>query len=415
MRKFTIVIPTRERSATLKYTLKTCVSQDYDNLTIIVSDNFSRDRTKDIVQSFHDNRIKYVNTGKRLSMTDNWEFALRHVNDSYVTYLGDDDGLLPCAIEYISKRLTNCYFPAFVWKKAEYVWPDDHSDGVLVIPFENDNYEYFSEKVLKRSLTVVNGKLWFPYIRLPVIYNAFVDSKILNAIKQDSGRFFWGVSPDVYSGFAILSKINTYVYSLFPFSVNGASRFSQGRSFVLTGEKSPIVRQFISENENSEGMSLGKICVRGESISNVLEAAYYANMYSYKHELNINMNKFTRAIFKEIAKSESNVYERSTKEFVDICNQKLDLRINLQEIRRRYPNRPVLPSNGFEYGIDQWKCLRVNPRKLEIDDVAKACRFVSKLIGPYEDNKRTHRYSEFGRIGGLAYRLVDRLITDKLL
>jgi glycosyltransferase involved in cell wall biosynthesis len=47
--KFTILVPTRERAYTLHETLKTCVAQDHDRLEIIVSDNFSRDNTREIV------------------------------------------------------------------------------------------------------------------------------------------------------------------------------------------------------------------------------------------------------------------------------------------------------------------------------------------------------------------------------
>jgi len=415
LKRFTVVIPTRERAATLGYTLQTCVNQDYDSFSIIVSDNFSSDKTKDVVQSFRDSRIKYINTGKRLSMTDNWEFALNHVDDGFVTFLGDDDGLLPDAVKNISKNLKNQYVPAVVWKKAEYVWPDDQDDGVLVIPFERKLYKYSTKKVLKKCLTVVAGRLWFPYIRLPVIYNSFIDYRTIQSVKKESGRFFWGSAPDVYSGFAVLSKIDSYLYSLFPFSVNGASRFSQGRSSTLKGEKSPVVRQFFSENEKGEGMSLGKIYILGSLISNVLEAAYYADYYCYKKGLDLDLKKITRAIFKELASAEPGIYQNSTNEFVDICNQKLNMPLNLEDIRRRYPNKPAPTLVGFEYGIDAWKCLRVNPRQLELDDVAKACQFVSKLIGPYANVEGINKYSDFGRIGGVIYRFVDRFVSDKLL
>ena len=43
--KFTVVIPTRERCDTLRATLRTCVGQDHDDLTILVSDNASTDPT----------------------------------------------------------------------------------------------------------------------------------------------------------------------------------------------------------------------------------------------------------------------------------------------------------------------------------------------------------------------------------
>ena len=76
---FTVVIPTRERCDTLEHTLRTCVMQEYTNLEIIVSDNYSQDHTREVVEYFKDSRIRYINTGKRISMSDNYEFALSHV------------------------------------------------------------------------------------------------------------------------------------------------------------------------------------------------------------------------------------------------------------------------------------------------------------------------------------------------
>ena len=108
--KFTIIIPTRERADVLVHSLHTVVAQDYEDLTIIVSDNFSQDNTKQVVDSFHDPRIKYINTGRRVSMSHNWEFALSHVKDGWVSIIGDDDGLMPGALTTVADiiRKTGC-------------------------------------------------------------------------------------------------------------------------------------------------------------------------------------------------------------------------------------------------------------------------------------------------------------------
>ena len=91
--KITVIIPTRERCDVLEKSLQTVTSQDYENLDIIVSDNFSSDGTEDLVRSIDDKRVRYLNTGQRISMSHNWEFALSHVSDGWVTMIGDNDGL----------------------------------------------------------------------------------------------------------------------------------------------------------------------------------------------------------------------------------------------------------------------------------------------------------------------------------
>ncbi len=83
--RLTVIVPTRERHDTLIWALKTCVTQDCDDLEILVSDNASVDETREVVASYDDPRIRYVNPGTRLGMSEHWEFALSHVQEGYVS------------------------------------------------------------------------------------------------------------------------------------------------------------------------------------------------------------------------------------------------------------------------------------------------------------------------------------------
>jgi glycosyltransferase involved in cell wall biosynthesis len=79
-------------------------------MAIIVSDNASTDHTEDVVREVADSRVRYVNTGTRVSMSHNFEFALSQVEDGWVTFLGDDDGLLPGALDRVNTAIheTGC-------------------------------------------------------------------------------------------------------------------------------------------------------------------------------------------------------------------------------------------------------------------------------------------------------------------
>ena len=158
--KLTIIVPTRERCETLPYTLKTCIAQNYDNLEILVSDNHSKDKTKEVLDSFDDERIKYINTGQRLCMSHNWEFALNHVTEGYVFFLGDDDGILPNAVNEINNLINDTNFKAINWRSDEFLWAN-HSNrnraGLLKVSL-NDKYHVYSgkeelQKTLKNDST----------------------------------------------------------------------------------------------------------------------------------------------------------------------------------------------------------------------------------------------------------------------
>ena len=54
---FNIIIPTKNRSKTLRHTIQTVLLQEYSNFRIIISDNNSTDDTQKIIKEFDDKRI----------------------------------------------------------------------------------------------------------------------------------------------------------------------------------------------------------------------------------------------------------------------------------------------------------------------------------------------------------------------
>src|SRR5208337_4275391 len=194
--KVNIIIPTRERHETLFHTIRTCLLQQYEPLEIIISDNYSQDMTKDVVYSFRDNRIKYVNPGKRVGMSSNWEFALSYVDKGFVTYIGDDDGLLPHSISNLMSLMKENGTSVITWAKAEYCWPsfpDAPLQNFLQIPLSNNLWRCRTNKVMADC-----ASFWVTYNRAPGIYNSLVDTKVIQNVKNKTGNFFKSITPDVY-------------------------------------------------------------------------------------------------------------------------------------------------------------------------------------------------------------------------
>ena len=247
--KFTIIIPTRERCDTLVAALRTCVTQDYDNLEIIVSDNFSQDNTSAIVHSYQDKRIRYINTGQRVGMSTNWEFALSHVTEGYVTFIGDDDGFLPGAVLKIAETISGSGMPpAFAWGRAVYHWPN------YPLPDrQNTLFFHTDHRLLKLEATEWLRQLTLykcPWASLPSVYNSFINLPIINEIKQrGNGRFFNSAIPDIYSAIAIASHIDTYYFSMRPYAIAGLSRHSTGNSFSNLQVDARPAQRFLTENE----------------------------------------------------------------------------------------------------------------------------------------------------------------------
>lgn len=227
--RFTVVIPTRERADTLEKTLRTVTAQDYDKLEIIVSDNLSADQTRDVVESARDPRIRYLSTGRRLSMSENWEFALSHVTGDWVTVVGDDDGLLRECLSKIDALATETGAHAISSSMCSFLWPaltGGCRSGILSVPVR-EGWE--RRRTAEWRARVLAGRSTYPM--LPMLYTGgFVSTGALQAARLADGRFYRSCIPDVYSTMVLSRILPEYVHCWEPVTISGLSRHSTGYS-----------------------------------------------------------------------------------------------------------------------------------------------------------------------------------------
>ena len=118
MPKFSVVIPTRERPDTLVYALRTAVEQTFDDVEILVHESGDDARVTDVVSQYGDGRTRLVKTGHPVSMPENWERALSCAAGDYITFIGDDDGLLPDACAAADQMLRAAPTDILSWRPA---------------------------------------------------------------------------------------------------------------------------------------------------------------------------------------------------------------------------------------------------------------------------------------------------------
>jgi hypothetical protein len=283
--KFNVIIPTRERCDTLRHALRTVVEQRYANLSIIVSDNFSRDQTRAVVDSFADDRITYVNTGRRVSMSHNWEFALGHVTDGWVTFLGDDDGMLPGALARIAQVIEATQTRAVVSQWRFYFWPNSTGNANrLTIPCSNGYDVRESGRWLARLMEGATD-----YHELPYVYTGgFVDSQLINEARHEDGTFFCSMTPDVYSAIAIASMTESYVMLHEPACVMGVSSHSNGASNLSPDGPSGPGDLYYSEENIPFHPMLG--AARVKSIPIIVYECYLQSMHLHKDRLQVGLS-----------------------------------------------------------------------------------------------------------------------------
>ncbi|WP_310485012.1 glycosyltransferase [Chamaesiphon sp. VAR_48_metabat_403] len=98
----TIGIPIYNGERYIRESLDSIISQDYSNLEIIISDNCSTDKTKDICLEYadRDSRIKYYEQETNLGATANFNFILKLATGTFFTWAAYDDYL---ATSYVRK------------------------------------------------------------------------------------------------------------------------------------------------------------------------------------------------------------------------------------------------------------------------------------------------------------------------
>jgi len=256
--KFTVIVPTRERPDTLYHCLQTIVRQRYSNFDILVSDNFSQDNTEQVVRSIGDSRIRYINTGRRVGPSRNFDFALSHVKDGWITYLGDDDGLLPNALALANSVIRETGCKALASSYHIYTWPN--FVGVRGASPPNSlyirtarGYRIRNTKVELRQL--LKGEL--DYFELPGVYRNFAEYETVNRLRDDSGYFFRSRNPDLYGAVALSLALEHYAYLSEPLNVAGTSAHSIGHSHLKLSKNSSASAKYHAEEDIPFHPSLG--------------------------------------------------------------------------------------------------------------------------------------------------------------
>ncbi len=97
--RVTIGVPTFNRSLLATRAIKSALSQTYPDIEVLVSDDTSSDGTLERIQAIQDPRLVLVAQQKRLGLVANFDYCLRNATGEFFLLLGDDDVLLPNAIE----------------------------------------------------------------------------------------------------------------------------------------------------------------------------------------------------------------------------------------------------------------------------------------------------------------------------
>ena len=225
---YSIIMPTRERADVLHFAIRTVLKLNRSNFELIVMDNCSSPETRQVVDAFESPNIRYFRSPDRLSMADNWELGLDQAKGDYITFLGDDDGIMPDALEVAERFHQRWPDQILTWWPFTWLWPD-----FLVPSYQNMAQLYLGDHVEKinsrRFLEdlLAGRKDW---TALPTLYCSFVPRTKIDQTRSEHGRYFLASLPDVSSGITNLCSSNEFFCCYRPLSCWGLSRHSTGAS-----------------------------------------------------------------------------------------------------------------------------------------------------------------------------------------
>ena len=209
--KLSVLIPTKNRSQFVLSAIQSALSLNGDGLEVIVSENYSSDDSLDQIKLIHDSRLKLVRPSKPLAMHENFEFLLSMAKGEWITFIGDDDAIMPHALDYL-KYLDSKYLniEAIYSPRSYYLWESSlyyKSPSSCFLEVTDREVIRDSKKQLQRCL---EGKI--NYFHLPQIYSGGFHKRslVLRVIQMQNGVYFRSVTPDAYS--AVMGVTHTYRY-----------------------------------------------------------------------------------------------------------------------------------------------------------------------------------------------------------
>ena len=241
-----IIIPTRNRQKYAISAITSILSISAPDLELVVQDNSdSRDLEEYIRSNINDTRLRYNYTSTPLSFIDNFDAAVSLASGKYLCIIGDDDGVNPEIIE-ATRWADRNDIDALRQKtvSARYLWPESGVPSTLFTNVSTNGVfaiNSFSGKVIRPDPEVEMRKLvqrgGFKYLEteIPRLYPGIVKHECLNKVREKTGSFFGGLSPDIFAAVVIANFTKNVVSIDYPLTIDGVSK-SSGSAQGARGE-----------------------------------------------------------------------------------------------------------------------------------------------------------------------------------
>ncbi len=209
---FSVIIPTFNRGIFLPSTIKSVISQSYNNYELIIVDDGSTDNTSEIIKRFDNPKVRYFRK-KNEERGAARNFGIKESKGKYITFLDSDDKLLPNYLNKAKNLIDENPDPAFVHFAYRIVDENGKQIKQIIHPGSNPelnllkgNYlscmgVFVRSDVIKTHLFEEGPDLsgsedWILWMRLASRYPLLVSNEITSELFQHNERSVMTISPD---------------------------------------------------------------------------------------------------------------------------------------------------------------------------------------------------------------------------
>ena len=275
-----VVLPTFNRANTLGKAIQSVLSQTYENLELIVVDDGSTDNTKEVVRSFSDRRMRYINLGENKGEAIGRNTGIDVARGEYIACQDDDIEWLPEKLEkqikVFEKALPNVgvvYSGAYVMDDEMRIYlPHPHltqKEGYLHKQFLKGMFIVHASVVIRKECFKAVGMYddktpskqdWDMWIRLSKYYDfKFIDEPLVITYFSPETSHYDKISAARGLVFLLekhgeeIKKVDRKLLSLYYLGCGlnlcrheDTSHFAEGRSYLWKGIRlSPLNYKYV--------------------------------------------------------------------------------------------------------------------------------------------------------------------------
>lgn len=238
-----IIIPTKNRQEFATQTVRQILLSPEMDVQVVIQDNSDDNRLLKMLEEYNnDGRLKYNYSPKVLSFVDNFSYAVENSDGEYICIIGDDDGINYEIFEMVRWAKANNIDAIKPATNNVYIWPNTGisnsnsrlDSGYLMINKITANISIDHPKnELKKLLH--NGCQKYLTLNLVKLYHGIVKKSKIEEVKDITGHYFGGLSPDIYSAISLSIVTSKILCIDYPLTISGVCKKS-GSADSVTGK-----------------------------------------------------------------------------------------------------------------------------------------------------------------------------------